>query len=361
MANKRASEAIYRKIYTVLRKEVLDGIYQPGEYLPSERELCERFQVERITVRKALELLVEDNLVVKHPGIGTCVRERPGYLASEESCRNIMFVLPISKSGIDRITDVFNAELFYRLEKECRSQDYTLIYTSASEQASLSEITNGNSICGIIFVSQVQPRVIEECHMAHLPCILVNNYHGGITSVISDNLVGTREVVDYLYEKGHTEIGMITGLPEYFNSQERLLGFRERMAQHHLSVRKEWVQTGNWNFDGGVQAMEAIFESGSLPTAIFAANDMTALGAIDCIRRHGLSVPEDISVIGFDNISQCKYSYPPLTSVDVDTRVITLAVCDHLISEIETAKSLQYRIVIPVRIVERESVRNIKK
>jgi DNA-binding LacI/PurR family transcriptional regulator len=96
-----------------------------------------------------------------------------------------------------------------------------------------------------------------------------------------------------------------------------------------------------------------------LPSAIFACNDITAFGVIEAIKEAGLHVPGDVSVIGFDNIAQCEYLTPKLTSVDVDVNTIAKAALQQLLSIIETQTDLNLKIVIPTKLVLRNSVKNI--
>ncbi|MBZ0302418.1 MAG: substrate-binding domain-containing protein, partial [Anaerolineae bacterium] len=120
--------------------------------------------------------------------------------------------------------------------------------------------------------------------------------------------------VAHLIEKGHRRIGMLAGHegPTHF----RVSGYRTALEKHGIPVVPELIQAGDFNEQGGYQAMRALLSRPSHPTAIFAANDLMAMGAYLAIKEIGLQIPQDVAVVGFDNIPTSKLVSPPLTSID---------------------------------------------
>jgi DNA-binding transcriptional MocR family regulator len=138
-----------------LRDEIMDGQYEYGSLLPSEREVCERFSVERSTVRKALELLVEDGIVAKHPGIGTEVvyfgKDASANFSSQGQA--IGFFLPEDEKNHRKITQPFYADLFYHLERACHANNCQVIYSSVRSETNICEIIARYNCISAVFVT----------------------------------------------------------------------------------------------------------------------------------------------------------------------------------------------------------------
>jgi len=130
-----------------------------------------------------------------------------------------------------------------------------------------------------------------------------------------DNYRGACEAVEHLVEQGHREIAFITGPEDHQDALARLAGYRDTLARHRIAENPQLVTGGDFSESGGLLAVERLLESGQRFSAIFAANDLTAYGARLALYRRGIRVPEDISVVGFDDLHSSMYTTPPLTTV----------------------------------------------
>jgi LacI family transcriptional regulator len=139
-----------------------------------------------------------------------------------------------------------------------------------------------------------------------------------IDSVYVDNSEAACAVIDYLVEKGHRDIGMLTS--DIGPARYRESGYHAGMREHRLTVNPGWIQSGEFNELGGYSAMRAVLAGGRYPSAVFAANDLMAIGAMAAIREAGLSTPDDIAVIGFDNIQSANLVVPGLTTISQPQR-----------------------------------------
>jgi LacI family transcriptional regulator len=128
-----------------------------------------------------------------------------------------------------------------------------------------------------------------------------------------DNVAASRTAVEHLIGRGHTRIGMIAG--QSGPRRARVRGYREALAAHRIPVDKSMIRDGDFSEDGGYRAMQCLLGESRPLSAVFAANDVMAMGALMAIREAGLSVPEDIAVVGFDNIPAAKLVTPRLTTV----------------------------------------------
>jgi LacI family transcriptional regulator len=128
-----------------------------------------------------------------------------------------------------------------------------------------------------------------------------------------DNIAAARSAVAYLIGKGHTRIGMITG--RRGPGRNRLLGYQQALAERHIALDAQLIRSGDFNVAGGHQSMRQLLALTPRPTAVFAANDLMAMGAMSAIRTAGLRVPDDVAVVGFDDIPAAELVTPPLTTV----------------------------------------------
>jgi LacI family transcriptional regulator len=130
-----------------------------------------------------------------------------------------------------------------------------------------------------------------------------------------DNYRGACEAVEHLVLQGHRRIAFIAGPSDHQDAQARLAGYRDTLAKHRIEENPQLVVGGDFSESGGLLAVERLLESGQRFSSIFAANDLTAYGARLALYRRGIRVPEDISVIGFDDLHSSMYTTPPLTTV----------------------------------------------
>jgi LacI family transcriptional regulator len=153
-----------------------------------------------------------------------------------------------------------------------------------------------------------------------LPCIGIDIELKGpkASYIMTDNVGLARKVVEYLYLQTIKKVGFIGGKFDSPVSVFRKQGFLEAMNQFGLEVCEDWIQYGDFHEESGYVAMKRILQSENLPEAIFATSDMMALGALQAIKEAGLDCPEDIRLIGCDDIAACRYSSPKLTTVKQD-------------------------------------------
>jgi LacI family transcriptional regulator len=156
--------------------------------------------------------------------------------------------------------------------------------------------------------------------LAGLPCIGIDIELKGpkASYIMTDNLGLSRKVVEYLYLHAIKKIGFIGGIFDSPVSIFRKKGFLEALNQFGLEICEDWIQYGDFHEESGYAAMKKILRSKTLPEAIFATSDMMALGALQAIKEAGLSCPDDIRLIGCDDIAACRYSAPKLTTVKQD-------------------------------------------
>jgi LacI family transcriptional regulator len=175
-----------------------------------------------------------------------------------------------------------------------------------------------------------------------------------IDNLYVDNIAAAKDMVNYLIRKGHNDIGML--ISSDGPAQCRALGYKAALKQHGLLLNSEWIQEGDFNEIGGYQTMCDLLAQKECPSAIFAANDLMAMGAMAAIRDAGLSVPNDIAVVGFDDIPSAKLVFPALTTIDQPQRQMGRRAAEMLFERLNgTAPDEGRTEQMPYKLVLRES------
>lgn len=358
---------LYKQVYQELKEQIQSRQYDFGDLLPSEREIGETFRVDRTTVRKALQLLVEEQLVEKRAGKGTVViwketQSEPGPAPSRTPNSSIAFFLPKSNHNSNRITQPFYSELFYTAQTECQKHGYSLIYSTLDEQDDFDSILAANNFAGILFISNVSHKHLDRALKLQIPAVLVNSYYENMPSLLSDNFTGTYLACRHLIEHGHKQIGVLNGISSYISNMERMRGCLAALREAGLNLKSEYNLGGDsWEFENGLKAVsELLQKTKTLPTALIAFNDRLALGAVQAISQAGMQVPEHISIIGFDNSDQAKYSFPQITTVEIHVPLIARAAIASLFQQIHEYAVYPVKILTPVELIERDSVQDLR-
>ncbi len=176
-----------------------------------------------------------------------------------------------------------------------------------------------------------------------------------VSSVGATNWSGGLTATKYLIDLGHRRIGIITGPPELLCSRARLDGYRAALERAGLSVDNEIVKPGDFRVRTGYEQAKVLFGLDARPTAIFAGNDLSALGVLRAAREAGLRVPEDLSVVGFDDIPLSAWSTPPLTTVHQPLTEMAAVAVRTLLESTGSDGTLRHRVELATDLVVRES------
>lgn len=354
---------LYEKIFDDLRQKIINNTYKYGDLLPSEREIGKIYSVDRSTVRKAIQLLMDNSLVEKKPNKVTQIIYKVSDNNNLSKGGTLAFFLPSSSDSRDRITVPFYAELFYQTEQICKKHGYSLVYSTLNESDNISDIIekSNSSIEGIMFLSNTATHHIEECIDLNLPAVLVNGCSNLIPCIRSDDFNGTFIATNNLINKGHTKIAFLSGISKYKNAKERFRGVTQALKESNINLPEEYILGGDfWEQKPAFHAVSSMLENvKELPTAIVSFNDRMAIGAIQAIVHHGLKVPEDISVIGFDNSDLSKNSIPPMDTVEVNIHLMAKSAFREMFFQLHFKESLPTCNVIPVELVLRDSSKSI--
>jgi LacI family transcriptional regulator len=208
-------------------------------------------------------------------------------------------------------------------------------WDTEQEQAGIESLLS-RPVDGIIFVEYSHLTGTEAMTNANKPSVFVHRLFGTPikNSVVPDDIHGASMAVDHLVRLGHRAIAYISGIESWHNSKERLAGYQQTLEKHGLPLAKEWIQPGDWEVEGGYQATQNLLQLSNRPSAIFAANDLMALGAIYAIQDIGLRVPQDIAIVGYDNREFTWIVRPNITTVEMPVYEMGRVAADMLLQQI---------------------------
>ncbi len=208
-----------------------------------------------------------------------------------------------------------------------------------------------------ILVSELETASLEALIQNRIPVVTTDHYRtaAGVYDIVVDFADGMTQLVTHLKKLGHRQVGFIGGTPGLITSRARMDAFLGAVVRHGLSSREEWIVSGDYRIDGGVSAMEKILSCSVLPTAVVAANDLTAIGALRAAHRANLVIPRDLSIAGCDDIEMSDIVYPPLTTLRISRREYARLLLEALRLATDHPSQPGKRFKLPVRLIVRES------
>ena len=210
---------------------------------------------------------------------------------------------------------------------------------------------------GIIFVESSHLAVNESLQQSGKPYFFAHRLFGSTiqNSVVPDDLYGAALAVRHLAGLGHRRIAMIRGREGWHSAERRYAGYQAELAAQNIELDPALVQPGDWEYEGGYSAAKRLLALKSPPTAIFASNDLMALGAIGAIQDAGLSVPQDIAVVGYDNREFSRIVRPRITTVSMPVYEMGRTAAELLLKQIAGSREALDEIKIRGQLYIRET------
>ena len=176
----------------------------------------------------------------------------------------------------------------------------------------------------------------------------------GVSLLQVDYHRGIRQGVQHLAALGHRKIGFVAGPERLHSAQSRMKAFRTSLEECGITPQDEWILPGDHTLDGGIKAMDTLIAGAEMPTAVMCSNDLTAIGVMHRAYRAGLTVPKDLSVIGYDDLQMARMMIPPLTSISMSRQDLARGAITALRAQVE-GSSLERNYKIETNLVVRES------
>ncbi len=351
---------LYKQIAVHIKKEIASGTFKVGEKIPSQRELAEQYDVSMITVKKAISDLINEEILYSRVGKGT-------FVARKTKRSNLSDVGSIGLVLSDLKSPYFSL-ITHGVEDEVSNQDYNLLISNTSGEfeeeerqirRSMEMGVDGMVIASMSHEYKANGR-IRKIHREGYPYVVVSYIEDtDIYHVGTDHEAGAYIATSHLIEHGYREIGYLCAEEGNLLGEVRRRGYEQAMQDHNLEVREEYIYcfpySGEWkDEDSGYSIGEQMIENGRLPEAMFIYNDLGALGFQRAMLEANVQIPEDIAIIGFDDIERSAYCSVPLTTIRQPTERIGQLAVKKVIDQIN-GKNPEIRTILKPELVIRDS------
>lgn len=310
------------------------------------KALNQRHDISEQTRKKILEIAREHNFVPS--ALGKNLRQNKTENIGVIFCRESQ---PLSGNP-------FYSRVLEGIEAELAINNYNLIlHLLPNEiQCAIPKMIRERQVDGVILGGVMSTAFMERLASMKIPAVMVDPkiVIKDISQVLIDNEHGAFQAVQYLIDHGHKRIGFISGDLDRLSFIQRFKGYKKALSFNGLKFEETLVRTGG--LEKGYEHTEELLKLENRPTAIFAANDINAIFGYKAIKDNQLRIPEDISMIGFDDIELSKIASPPLTTIRVYKEELGSLAVRQLLQVVNKEAGHPVNALIPTRLVERESV-----
>ncbi len=322
------------------------------------RQVAKRAGVSTATVSRTI-----NNLSVR-PGTARRVRqaiEELKYFPNTHARSLVSGRSRIVGLIVSDITNPFFPELVKGFEDAATQKGYEVLlsnteYDSSRMATGVRRMLERKVDAVAIMTSEMDRSFTQELAGRDIPMVFldVGTVEKHVSNIKVDYASGISQAVEHLIGLGHRRVAFISGPADLKSARIRQSAFLKAMQKRGMGD-PAWIETGNHRIDGGFQAMSRMLERTPLPTALLCSNDLTALGALRAIRRKGLRVPDDISVVGFDDIALAEFTEPPLTTVRLPREEIAGKAFEALLASLSDTTHMGAEYQISPQLVVRES------
>ncbi|MBC7189475.1 LacI family DNA-binding transcriptional regulator, partial [Candidatus Aerophobetes bacterium] len=259
------------------------------------------------------------------------------------------------------IANPFFPEIARGVEERAREYGFNVIFCNTDanpeREKNLINILLSRQIDGLIITSARSNANLQEYLKENCPIVLVNRdpFPGKFDFVGIDNVNAAKIATEHLISLGHRKIAFIEGEPASPASFGRYEGYKKALLEANIPLREDYVRIGYLRYEGGYRAMLSFLENPSPPTAVFCANDMMAIGAIDACLERGFRVPEDFAIVGFDDMWVASLKSIELTTVRQPRYEMGVRAVDLMIERIEGKRSKIKREILPAELIIRKT------
>lgn len=363
---KNSRDSIQAQVESFLLGRIETGAWSVGSRIPSERDLAVELDVSRTTVRNAILAMTSRGLFERSVGQGTFVRRIPVPTAGPRpSTGTLGYVVCKEKSARRPISsEAFYFDVFLGLEEESsRSGRHTLFsYLDDFDPAEI-ETFRGllAKVDGLIIEEARNPVLLETARASGVPTVLLAPTAGleGLDLVTMDLASGVRKAVGFLRQCGHRRIGIVSGPLQIESARVRFQSWKEAMVEDGPLDERLAAEASEWSAEAGAAAMGKLLAQAPDLTAVFCANDLLAVGALSELAARSRRVPEDVSVVGFDDTELARHAAPPLTTMRIHSRDMAHSAARRLLERVQSPGLPAVRIEFPIDLVIRKSCREV--
>lgn len=280
---------------------------------------------------------------------------------SSRKSKLIGIIMPINEATENVRENPFYFEFMLGVESVAINAGYDVLISGIVRERGYREFALRRNLDGIILVGRFEEHVYSELDEIGIPVISVDHDQREISNcqnILTDNYEGGVAAADFLVKNGHTKIGIVTG-PMIGICKDRFEGFRDGLKKQGVELKKKNIIVTEVSYTGGITAGE---EAALLDvTSIFVVADIMAFGVMKVILNKGIKIPEDLSIIGFDNVVTCQFITHGLTTISQNVLLKGKSAAKRIVQKINKEDSEQADIIMPVELIERESVKKLNK
>jgi LacI family transcriptional regulator, repressor for deo operon, udp, cdd, tsx, nupC, and nupG len=266
----------------------------------------------------------------------------------------------------------FHGEVAKGVEDTAQAHGYTTILCNSDEDGAKEktylELLKGFRVGGLILEpTEAGVKNTEALVRSGVPVVEVDRISGaqGVTSVLSENLEGAAMAAQHLLGLGHTKIGVIAGDQKLTSGRERLQGFQNALAQHGLNVPPEWIKYSPYTKEEGERAALELLAEAAQPTAWFVVSSVLTVGVLQALRTQNIRIPQQISLIGFDDAHWASLTNPPLTVIAQSSYALGQRAAEIILEHLDAGKTRGVKttssiVRLPTRLIERESCARVR-
>ncbi|MHB8072681.1 LacI family DNA-binding transcriptional regulator [Desulfosporosinus fructosivorans] len=290
---------------------------------------------------------------------------QPNAFARGISSKKSNCVGLIIPSEVDYIlNNSYYAQVIRGISTEFTKKGYFLMFLYTNDTDYLVSVFNQKRVDGFIMIRVgINDRnIVAELSTIEAPFVSTTKIIGeeNLVFVDIDHYGAASMAVEHLVELGHRRIGMIAALNSLTNSKERIKAFHDTLNKHNIPIKEDMVEYADTSMKGGYIAMKKMLEKKVEITAVFAAGDVMAIGAMKAIKEEGKKIPEDISIIGFDDIQEAEFTDPPLTTIKQPSFLKGKKAASLLIRKLENKVHKIKSVQMNVELIIRNSTANYK-
>jgi DNA-binding LacI/PurR family transcriptional regulator len=351
------SPPLHVQLATIIKEKIVTGVWERGATIPTEKELCAEFDVARGTVRQALQTLEVDGFLRREQGRGTFVifGDLPPQPARAARSR-LAFIVPyVRDSSVLTILMGFQQAA----ERANYSVAFHHVNNDVQQQSQVMERLYHEGVGGIALYPVDSELVypLDRLIQAGFPIVLIDRYLKRISSdfVMSDHFGGAIRGVRYLLDQGHRRVGFVTWRSPAVSMEHRYLGYQQALRERGIEPDPALIGHVESYPTINLMPLRAYLSSADRPSAVFAANDQIAIALYRAAAAVGLTVPNDLSIVGFDNLDITEQLSPPLTTMGQQFLQIGQTALDMLLRRIGGDTSPVYQVTISPELIVRES------
>ena len=275
--------------------------------------------------------------------------------------------LVLSRSVVKALANPFFPEILRGITSVTQEYVYSLLLSSSKdhfqEEEQALKMVKERRVDGLlILASRANDLLIEKLQKGKHPFVLVGRIPGeeDLCWVNNDNIQAAKRAVNYLTNLGHSSIGLLVGSSDYIVSQDRLEGYKQGLLEVGIDYDPTLIEEVDFTEESGYRGMMNLLERNSRLTAVFAIDDLLALGAMKAIKEQGLSVPEDVSIVGFNDNPLASYVDPALTTVRIPIADLGRKATDLLIKKVKKKDIDEKQLVLSNELIIRNSCTSLK-